>query len=287
MHTVSLANGSPTAVNVTVAPAAPEDTLPDVNVVVPHPVEVGTDNVPKVNVGNTIEITSPDQSSVLRAKVRVTAVGYAVTGSDRSMIEVVNFGVRSFTAVETVMDPVAATIFAADANVTADVRVLRFAACALTLVVIPVLTVTVHSVSVGSTALNAVKVNVALATPVLDPPAPKVVAPHPLDVLTSLGVFTIKKVGSTSAIASLISSKVLSLKVYETEVGRSVYGSERTSLLSTNAVTVVSVDLLIAVAATLATDASLCTTAAVRLAKLALCAFAAVVTPVEIVTLHS
>ena len=76
--------------------------------------------------------------------VKATLVGYAVTGSDMSISDIANLGVRSSIAVDAVMDPVAPAMLAADASVTATVRVFRLALCAFTLAEIPVFTVTEH-----------------------------------------------------------------------------------------------------------------------------------------------
>jgi len=133
----------------------------------------------------------------------------------------------------------------------------------------------------------AVSVNVAVAVFEFDPPPVNVVVPQPLEVVTVDGVFTMMKVGSTNAITSPTSRTVFSLNVYFTAVGRSVYGSAMISLLSPNAVVAVAVDFTIDTAAMFATAASFSVTAAVLVFRFAPCAFAAVVTPVAIVTLHS
>ena len=102
------------------------------------------------------------------------------------------------------------------------------------------------------------------------------------------GVLTIKNVGKTSATLSVVTSNgVFNLNVYDIDVGRSVYGSAISNLLTDNAGTTTSVDFRIGVAAIFATAASLNVTARVRVLRLAICAADAVVIPVAIVILHS
>jgi hypothetical protein len=163
-----------------------------------------------------------------------------VTGSSRNSFDDENFGALSKIGVDAVMDPVAAAMFAADANVTAAVLVLRLVAWAFTLAVIPVATVTVHSVLAGRVAVPTVSVNVAAANPVFDPAAANVVEPQLCEVVMPDGVLTIKNVGKTSATLSVVTSNgAFNLNVYEIDVGRSVYGSEISSLLTEKAVTTV------------------------------------------------
>ena len=73
-------------------------------------------------------------------------------------------------------------MFAADARVTATVRVLRSPTCPFVLVVTPVATVTVHSDPAASVAVFAVSVSVASASPELAADTVNAVLPHPADL---------------------------------------------------------------------------------------------------------
>jgi len=263
--------------------------LATVKVVLPHPLNTGDASVPNTNVGKTITIASgvAISSGEFSTKKNVMDDLAAVTGLAITNLLSWKAAVGAITAVDVVMDPVVAAILAADANVTATVRVFRFAGCASALVVIPVVIVTVHSVLAGRIAVAAVNVRVAAARPLFIPAIENVVVAHPVDMVTPDGVLAIKNVGSTSAIVSDTSNGVFNLNVYEIEVGRSVYGSAIRSLLTDNNVMTVCVDSKIGVATMLATLTSFKVTAKVRVFKLAICALLAVVIPDAIVILHS
>ena len=123
-----------------------------------------------------------------------------------------------------------AAMSAAVAKVTATVRELLSAPWDQALVVTPVGTVTVHSVSAGRVAVCTVRVRVASAPPELVEEATKLVEPQPGEVLRPVGLVAKVKYGKFNAMRSAgTSSAVLSLKVYEIEESDSVigYASER------------------------------------------------------------
>ena len=186
------------------------------------------------------------------------------------------------------IDPLVAATFVAFCNVTATVRVFKSADCATAPVVMPVATVTVHSDPAANTAVVAVNVSVASATPGLAAVAVNPVDPHPLDVLTPAGD-AIVNVGSTKSILSAVlvwSSGAFSSNVYEIGDSADVIDLPIPSVLIVSAATRTAVDKGTATALMFATPVALSVAAAVRVARFAFCA-APVVTPVATVTEHS
>ena len=154
--------------------------------------------------------------------------------------------------------------------------------------VTPVATVTVHSDPAANTAVVAVNVSVASATPGLAAVAVNPVDPHPLDVLTPAGDAMVN-VGSTKSILSAVlvwSSGAFSSNVYDTAVGEKIVGSAIASVLTASDGATTAVDKGTATALMFATPVALSVAAAVRVARFAFCA-APVVTPVATVTEHS
>ena len=119
------------AVSVSVASAVPELAFVAVNVVVPHPLSLGSvSNVPNTKLGSSSAMVSVAMRGAFSAIMKVTEVATSVLG--RSIIRRVswNADVGATTAGDDVIDPVAAAIFVASCSVTADVRVFRSAVCA-------------------------------------------------------------------------------------------------------------------------------------------------------------
>jgi hypothetical protein len=100
-----------------------------VNVVVPHPLPAALNDPPNLNVGRSSAIVSgvDVSSGELSAKMYEIDDGPSASGLTTSRRLCWNPAVGATTAVDAEMDPLAAAIFVADANVTATVRVLRFA----------------------------------------------------------------------------------------------------------------------------------------------------------------
>jgi hypothetical protein len=90
------------------------------------------------------------------------------------MVKVVGSGI----IVEVVMAVAVSVDEVLPLKITSAVRVAKLAVCALNDVVIPVLTLTVHSVSAGSVAEPIVSLNVAFVVPDRSPEAVKVVLPQ-------------------------------------------------------------------------------------------------------------
>ena len=101
-----------------------------VNVVVPHPLTVAVgDALPNLNVGSSSAMVSGVvvSSGEFNAKMYEMDDGPSVTGFAITSLLSWNPDVGAVTAVDAVMDPLAAAISVADAIVTATVRVFRFA----------------------------------------------------------------------------------------------------------------------------------------------------------------
>ena len=199
--------------SVSEAPAAPEFAAATVKAELPHPLVVGVAREAKVNVGNTSVIVSgvAISSGELSAKMKVMLDFAAVTGFAMTSLLSLNAAVGTATAVDVVMDPLVATMFAAFVSDAAAVRVLRSAACAVTLVIIPVEMITVHCDSATSGANVADSVNVELAVAELVPATVKVVVPQLM--ATGADIVPYVKVGKPNAIESPTSNLVFSLKV--------------------------------------------------------------------------
>jgi hypothetical protein len=156
VHVVPAASVAEAAVNVSVAVAVPELEPAAVNVVAPQPLVVGVAGDPAtVKLGSTSAILSAAWSAVFKLNSKATEVGAAVTG----LASVSELCVTLVGSSVDVAMAVAATL-SAPANVTATVRVFRFAACAMALVVTPVITDNVHDVPAASVPLPAVNINV-------------------------------------------------------------------------------------------------------------------------------
>ena len=113
------------------ASAVPELALVAVNVVLPHPLSVGSvSSVPNTNDGNTRPILSVASKGAFNANMYVTDDGASVIALWITSLLTWNADVGAVTAVETVIDEVAAAIFVAPCNVTATVRVFKSAPCA-------------------------------------------------------------------------------------------------------------------------------------------------------------
>jgi hypothetical protein len=153
-------------------------------------------------------------------------------------------------------------MFAALANVTATVRVLRSAACATVDVVMPLATVTVHSAPAASVAVAAVSVSVAPA-PEPEVATVNVVLPHLFDTLTPAGD-AIVNIGSTNAMLSAASSGLFIVNANETADCANVVVLANTSLLVLRAGATVAVDFVTLTAAMFATFPLFSVTAAVR-----------------------
>ena len=101
-------------------------------------------------------------------------------------------------------------------NTAATVRVAKFAACAPTLVVMPVVTVTVQVEFDAKMAVAAVRVKVAFFSPDNVPTAVKVVVPQPLEGATPPGVAAIFQYGRMRTMLSVCGIiGAFNLKVYE------------------------------------------------------------------------
>jgi hypothetical protein len=175
-----------------------------------------------------------------------------------------------------------AATLSAVANVTATVRVARFAACAAALVFTPVAIDTMHSTSVAKVAVAAVSVTFAVAVPEFAATTVNVVVPHPL--FTGVAKEVNLKVGRTNATLSLTFSGAFNLNLYVIDDAFHVTGFAIVNTLFVTAGVTTSVDVVIAVAAIFVAPTS--TTAAVLVFRLAACAVAGVVIPLAIFTVH-
>ena len=116
------------------APAWPEFALATVKDVVPailtHPLTEGVARVPKVKDGKTYTMVSGVVISKgeFRANMKEMDEGAAVTGFAITSLFCTKAEVGAVTAVDFVMDPDTAAMFAAFANVTAAVRVFKSSA---------------------------------------------------------------------------------------------------------------------------------------------------------------
>jgi hypothetical protein len=268
------------AVNVNVAVAVPELASDVVNVVVPHPFIVGVAKLLSANVGSTSAMLSLAASGTFNANVYERDDVAVVTGLSMLNTLCFNAGVGATTAVDVVI-AVAATLSAV-ANVTATVRVARFAACAAALVVTPVAIVTAHSTSVARVAVAAVSVTFAVAVPEFAAATVNVVVPHPL--VTGVANEISVKSGNTNATLSLAFSGAFNLNLYVIDDDAHVTGFAIVSTLFVGAGATTAVDMLIGVATTFADAAN--ATAMVRVFKSATCVTALVVTPLATVTEH-
>jgi hypothetical protein len=160
--------------------------------------------------------------------------------------------------------------------------VLRFAVCAAALVVTPVDTVTMHSVSAFSVAVAAVSVMAAVAVAEFATVEVNVVVPHPrvvgVDVVTSVNV------GSVSTIVSLVFTGAFDTKRNDRDEAAHVTGFAivSTLVLSTGAATAVDV-LMASDATSVAPDR---VTATLRVFRFAVCTALLAVTPVPMFTVH-
>ena len=115
--------------NVSVAVAVPVLALLLVNVVVPHPLIVAVANDASLNVGSSNAILSGVvvSSGEFSAKMYEIDDGPSLTAFAITSLLSWNPGVGAATAVDAVMDPLAAAMSVARPSVTATVRVFRFA----------------------------------------------------------------------------------------------------------------------------------------------------------------
>ena len=115
-----------------------------VNVVVPHPLDMVTpDGDAIVNMGSTRAMLSLVTSAAFSSKVYATEDGEYVVGSAITSLLVDSAGAT--VAVDFVIFTAAMSATFASCSITAAVRSLESAACAVVLVVTPVAIVTVHS----------------------------------------------------------------------------------------------------------------------------------------------
>jgi hypothetical protein len=120
------------AASVSVASAVPELALVAVNVVLPHPLSVGSvSNVPKAKLGSFSAMVSVAIRGAFSANMNVTDDDASVTAFSITSWLSWNADVGATTAGDDsdgLIDPV--PIFVASCSVTADVRVFRSASCA-------------------------------------------------------------------------------------------------------------------------------------------------------------
>jgi hypothetical protein len=186
---------------------------------------------------------------------------------------VVNAG--STVSVDVVIATALMSVRSVSSNVTAAVRALSFAPCALLLVVTPVAIVTEHSWYALSTAVPAVSVSVASVCPELAVPAVNTVLPHPLSSGTELGESSELanwNDGSTRAILSsglVVPRGAFRAKLNVIDDGAAVTGLAITSLLYWNAAVgaATSVDVVIDPSAAAMSVADARVTATVRVLK--------------------
>jgi len=139
VHSDPAASWLVAAVSVSVAVAVPEAVAATVNVVVPHPLDAaGVASVPIVNNGKRNAIASVLSRGAFNSNVYDNDDSDHIDESAIVTMLVLNAGAA--TAVDVVI--AVAPMFVTDANVTAAVRVFRFAACVAAGVVTPVPTVT-------------------------------------------------------------------------------------------------------------------------------------------------
>jgi hypothetical protein len=222
-----------------------------VNVVDPHPFIVGVAKLLSANVGSTSAMLSLAASGTFNANVYEIDDVAAITGLAMLNTLCFNAGVAWDTIVDVVI-ATAATLSAV-ANVTATVRVARFAACAAALVFTPVAIVTMHSTSVASVAVAAVSVTFAVAVPEFAAAAVNVVVPHPL--VTGVANEDSTNVGSTNATVSLAFSGAFNLNLYEIDEYPHVTGFAIVNTLFVTAVATTAVDVGMAADAMFATAA--------------------------------
>jgi hypothetical protein len=117
------------AASVSVASAVPVPVDVAVNVVLPHPLSVGSvSNVPNTKLGSFSAMVSVAIRGAFSANMNVTDDDAAVTAFSITNLLSWNADVGATTAGDDVIDT--AAIFVASCSVTADVRVFRFAVCA-------------------------------------------------------------------------------------------------------------------------------------------------------------
>jgi len=276
------------AASVSVASASPVLAAVAVKTVLPHPLSAGDPSVPNWNAGSTKAMLStglPVSRGEFRAKLNVIDDRASVTGLAITSWLYWNAAVGATTAVDGEIELLAAAMSAADARVTATVRLVKSAACACLLVVTPVATVTVHSDPAASVAVFAVRVRVASAVSEFVAATVNAVLPHPADMVGTDGD-AMANVGSTRAMVSVVcSSGALSSNVYEIEDSDQVSGTAMVSMLALSDGATVTGEVLIVSATMLSVLAKV--TAAVRELQFTTCAVLLVVTPVAMVTEHS
>ena len=239
------------AVNVNVAVAVPELASVVVNVVVPHPFIVGVAKLLSANVGSTSAMLSLAASGAFNANVYDIDDVAAITGLSMLNTLCFNAGVGATTSVDVVIATVATS--SAVANVTATVRVARFAACAAAPVFTPVAIVTMHSTSVAKVAVAAVSVTFAIVVPEFAAAAVNVVVPHPL--VTGVANEDSTNVGNTNATLSLAFSGAFNLNLYEIDDAFHGTGFAIVNTLFVTAGATTSVDVGMAADAMFATPA--------------------------------
>ena len=109
----------------------PELAFVAVNVVVPHPLSLGSvSNVPNTKLSSSSAMVSVAMRGAFSANMKVTDDDAAVTALFTISLLSWNADVGATTAGDDVIDPVPVPILVASCSVTADVRVFRSAVCA-------------------------------------------------------------------------------------------------------------------------------------------------------------
>ena len=113
------------------ASAVPEFAFVAANVVLPHPLSVGSvSSVPNTNDGSFRAMVSVATRGAFNANMYVIDDGASVTTLSITSLLLMNADVGAVTAGDDVIDPEAAAMSVAACSVTADVRVFRSAVCA-------------------------------------------------------------------------------------------------------------------------------------------------------------
>lgn len=193
----------------------------------PHPLEtntVGLESMPKV--GMVTVTTSPTSSGAFNWNVKETDVSVATSAGAKSNL-LSDIAVTATSVEASIVT--AAMVVEPD---TAAVRVLKSAACAAALVVIPVGTVvmdTVHCVRAASVCELACNVSVAVDVPEFEADAVNVVPPHPL----AAGVASDARLnsGRTRATFDDVTSGTFRAKMNSKEVGAAITGFPSFSLV--------------------------------------------------------
>jgi hypothetical protein len=243
VHNVCELNEVCVAVNVRVAVAVPEFVELALNAVPPQLAD-GLANALNVKSGSTTSIASPTASVALNENTSRTDVLAMVTGLPNCKLLNVTAGVANGVDLLIGVAWMLATAF----NVAAAVLVLKPAVCAVALVVMPVLKMSVHCVNAFKTLDFAVNAITAFAVPEKFVETSNVVEPHPL--VEGATKEPNENIGSTTKIESPMASGSFIANWKVIDDGAEVIGlpSTRDVYLNAGGGYITAVDVMIAVA---------------------------------------